>query len=99
MHSPAWFGEAPVGQGLLQAAFSLLKPGSFLWVKTDHEPYYIEIETNLRAAGFALIDRNQLTEDLLKNEYESTFERRFKNLGQPIFENIWTVSPRSCDKI
>jgi tRNA (guanine-N7-)-methyltransferase len=63
-----------------------LKPGGFLWVKTDHEPYFQQIcaaaeELPLQASAAASIWPDE--------DYTSRFEQFFQDSQQSTFAAIW----------
>lgn len=66
-----------------------IKPGGFVWFKTDHKPYFDEADKSFLSAGFTGSESETW---LSKNTYESTFESKFKLEGIPKNEKIYLKS-------
>lgn len=68
----------------------VLKPNGFLWFKTDSLDYFVSTQTLLLEAGFTEGSLKQ--HSCFTKNYESTFERRFKEKGEPTYESVWIHS-------
>ena len=67
----------------------LIKPGGFVWLKTDDSEYFAEGAKHLEAAGFA--PSSDSVSPWL-GTYCSLFERRFKEQKVATFEGVWMKS-------
>jgi len=70
-----------------QQMLSCLKPGGFVWVKTDHEPYFVDIST--LAAQVGLLQSNEQASNITMESYTSRFEQHFRETGEPTFSGCW----------
>ena len=64
----------------------VLKIDGFIWFKTDSLDYFMNTQTFLTEAGFV---KGSLDQTCFSKNYESTFERRFKDKGEPSYESVW----------
>jgi len=69
------------------AALKCLRPGGFIWLKTDQRPYFDQAEAALLSAGF---QPWQVPVGIPAEAYSSSFEERFtaKKIGH--FSGVWT---------
>lgn len=58
-----------------------LRPGGFLWFKTDCEPYFEEVALHLDQLGWQLMQPRGLS----AQNYTSRFERLFQDQGLPTY--------------
>ncbi|SMF29477.1 tRNA (guanine(46)-N(7))-methyltransferase TrmB [Pseudobacteriovorax antillogorgiicola] len=66
----------------------ILKPGAFLWFKTDHKPYFDQV-LPIAADLFAIEPAPQ---GIPSEIYTSRFERHFTEQGLPTYEICWRNS-------
>ncbi len=80
---------------LLSAEFtdcliSKTKQGGFLWLKTDHHPYFIDAEMHIEASGFHKFrSTTEECQEILGETYSSTFEEYFTGQGLPFYSGQW----------
>lgn len=74
-----------IGPEFAEALFSVTGVGGFLWFKTDQEPYFNDACAAFSDAGFVACERTAMT----KQDYLSTFERKFKLAGLETFERFF----------
>lgn len=74
-----------------QASWSALRAGGFLWLKTDHEPYFKDACVHTADHGFHHVDNLPLFGD---EDFKSTFLVRFELKGQPWYGRKW-IKPLS----
>jgi len=68
----------------------VLRPGGFLWLKTDQEPYFQNAAQCFENAGFKpFTGSDPLVPKLLTEEYETTFEHKFRLEGLPAHGGQW----------
>jgi tRNA (guanine-N7-)-methyltransferase len=74
-------------------AAAVLKPGGFIWFKTDQESYFQAAGATFQAAGMRLSKTAALnteeSEPLLARDYSSTFEAKFQKQGLPTYSGVW----------
>jgi len=70
-----------------QTARDLLAPGGFLWLKTDHLPYFTEACSFVETLGFNQTDQLPVLRD---EDYSSLFLRRFNLKGVSWHNRKWT---------
>ncbi len=68
------------------ASWDALKPNGFLWLKTDHEPYFQDALVHTREQGFQVVDVLPI---LGSEDYKSTFLNRFELKGLPWYGQKW----------
>ena len=75
-----------------QALYQMLRAGGFFWVKTDDEEYHGEIVAAAQAFGGkpSLVPTPFMEK---KQQYISTFERKFLAQKLPIYESFWVKLP------
>jgi tRNA (guanine-N7-)-methyltransferase len=66
--------------------FDQLSADGFVWLKTDHEPYFIEACALVEASGFRQISTLPVIGD---RDYSSFFLRRFDLQGLPWYTRKW----------
>ncbi|MCY4380533.1 MAG: tRNA (guanosine(46)-N7)-methyltransferase TrmB [Proteobacteria bacterium] len=79
----------------------LLAPQGEIWFKTDCEHYFHSVDQLLLVHGFQTKQQSWLAEihhHKKKQPYVSLFEQRFQELGQPIYEKIYSP-PKSHQSI
>lgn len=64
----------------------VLKPGGFFWFKTDSHDYFVNTQSFVTELGFKT---GSLEQTGFTKNYESTFEKRFKEKGEPTYEAVW----------
>ncbi|MFW7378858.1 MAG: tRNA (guanosine(46)-N7)-methyltransferase TrmB [Oligoflexus sp.] len=64
-----------------------LKPGGFIWIKTDHEPYFLDICQHAEAVGF--VDSGPQVNKIITETYTSRFEQHFLEAGEASFGRSW----------
>lgn len=73
---------------------SRLKPGSFFWFKTDYKPYFNEI---VELTNTYKYEKPPNLLGLLKETYETTFERKFRLAGEATYEAVWVKACSTKD--
>lgn len=74
-----------LNKDFMESLHRVIRPGGFLWFKTDHKPYFEDVtnfartifSTDLRAYG------------IMAESYTSHFEDHFKSRGIATFEACW----------
>lgn len=69
-----------------KASWAALRPGGFLWLKTDHEVYFNDACSHVADQGFHASDVLPL---FGSEDFSSTFMARFELVGQPWFGRKW----------
>jgi tRNA (guanine-N(7)-)-methyltransferase len=67
-------------------AWDILSPGGFLWLKTDHLPYFTDACSFVESQGFKETDLLPVFES---EDYSSLFLRRFDLKGMPWYNRKW----------
>lgn len=73
------------------AAWTILSPGGFLWLKTDQEPYFADACVHTADRGF---HETAALPVLGEEDYSSSFMRRFQLKGLPWYGRKW-IKPLS----
>ncbi len=73
-------------------ALAVLKPGGFLWLKTDQASYFEMACQNMDLAGFVPVDDHPIQE----RTYTSAFEQRFAAQGLATYGRMWQKLPARC---
>jgi tRNA (guanine-N(7)-)-methyltransferase len=68
-----------------------LEDDGFLWLKTDHEPYFTDASQYAQHSGFAPTNTCKV---LGEQDFSSSFQKRFTIAGLPTFSQRW-VHPSS----
>ncbi|MDQ3232673.1 MAG: hypothetical protein M3Q07_12715 [Pseudobdellovibrionaceae bacterium] len=76
-----------VQQDFVRILQKKLKPGGFLWLKTDCEPYYTDV---CEAYDPSVWEQHQTRQGIPSGIYTSRFERLFREQGLPCHEFCWT---------
>ena len=74
----------------------VLKPGGFIWFKTDSHDYFMNTENFLSKEDFT---QSSLDQTCFTENYESTFEKRFKEKGEPTYESVWINPGKTLEKV
>jgi tRNA (guanine-N7-)-methyltransferase len=75
-----------VSEEFSELLFKVIKPGGFLWFKTDDDNYFSDTSSYLNKAGFVL---SEAKSGLPAEKFETTFERKFRLMGESTNEGHW----------
>lgn len=73
-------------------AMAVLKPGGFLWLKTDQQSYFEMACENMQLAGFVATGHDPVQDQ----PYVSCFEQRFAAQGLASFAQLWHKPQPLC---
>lgn len=74
------------GPKFCSTAWELLVPGGFLWLKTDHLPYFTDACSFVENQGF---NQTEVLPVFNSEDYSSLFLRRFDLKGIPWYNRKW----------
>ncbi len=80
-----------IDAGFLEDLRSVLRPGGFFWLKTDHEGYFHEVAD--LCAGLGWISAVSADDPILNTGHPSCFEEAFARRAVPTFSRIWYNAP------
>ncbi len=66
-----------------------LRPGGFVWVKTDHPGTFADVQGFAAESGMVQGEK-QFPQGLAPSSYVSQFELLFRGKRQQIFQGVWT---------
>ena len=65
-----------------------MKPNGWLWIKTDHKPYFDQISEAVDIAGFERADKS--VHAITSETFTSRFETHFTEQALPTYELVLT---------
>jgi tRNA (guanine-N7-)-methyltransferase len=83
-----------VEEAFCESLKTVLKPGGFIWLKTDQKPYFDNAEAAFTKSGFKKITTPA---GILTEEYETTFETRYKEQNLPTYSSQWFLPQAEND--
>ncbi len=75
-----------INDSFVSSLIETLKPGGFLWLKTDHQDYFQSSCTILNSSG---LDYTEEKPHFAREPYTSCFEEKFTAQGVPTNEGFW----------
>lgn len=77
-----------LNENFIDLLFDKLQPGGFFWLKTNHEPYFLNTQFLLSKKGF-ILDAAVPPHALNVGRYETEFQKLFTQKQIPFFEGVY----------